>query len=345
MEAAANFGSSIRESVAARFRRHDSTFSVSSDYDYGSANDLSMWQGAALLTADCLGTGILALPHDIRVLGVGLGVGFLILNLPINLYAGTILSDAAGFVEGRQGLENENFDHFPLTIEAEAGKEAEGLLQDGKHNRDKDYDALANDDIFEDAVQDHSLHHDTATFDFIGMTSALFRKRATTLVMLLFYTNIFLVLGDYILVMSHAVAALLGESWLCIPQAGLLASTLMFVVSQLRTMANLGRSASIISLTALFIVVVQCLYFANHTDPDNVNDDQVSEGSESGEFSLLRKLSAMGSIGFAVGSQKLFLNIRHELADRKSAPKSLAISLSAFGTFYVAIVLSAGSSK
>ena len=44
-------GDEVRESVAARLSRHDSTFSVGSDYDYGSANDLNMWQGAALLTA------------------------------------------------------------------------------------------------------------------------------------------------------------------------------------------------------------------------------------------------------------------------------------------------------
>jgi hypothetical protein len=39
---------------------------------------------------------------------------------------------------------------------------------------------------------------------------------------------------------------------------------------------------------------------------------------------------------------KLFLNIRHELGDRKAAPRSLAMSLTAFGTFYVIIVLAAG---
>ena len=36
------------------------------------------------------------------------------------------------------------------------------------------------------------------------------------------------------------------------------------------------------------------------------------------------------------------MNIRHELADRDSAPRSLAISLSCFGLFYVLIILCAG---
>ena len=47
--------------VTNRLRRHDSIFSVESNYEYGSANDLNMWEGAILLTADCLGTGILGI--------------------------------------------------------------------------------------------------------------------------------------------------------------------------------------------------------------------------------------------------------------------------------------------
>jgi amino acid permease len=288
-------------------------------------------QGAALLTADCLGTGILALPRDIKVLGRGLGVGFLLLNLPINLYAGTLLSDAAGHVERQHdesGEESEQKSHD------EMGK----LTASSNVFIETTYDSIQHENEPNSRRREHA-DHDTATFDFIGMTSILFHeKEATTLVMILFYTNIFLVLGNYILVMSHAVSSIFGG--MCIPEAGLIASILMFAVSQLRTMAKLGRSASIISLLALFIVVLQCLYYVNQDwSPDKA--PQHDEGSD--DSSLLRKLSAMGSIGFAVGSQKLFLNIRHEIADRYSAPKSLALSLSSFGTFYVAIVLSAGS--
>ena len=337
--------------VTNRLRRHDSIFSVESNYEYGSANDLNMWEGAILLTADCLGTGILALPQGIHILGTWLGVGFLIVNLPINFYAGKILSDSALFVENRQGFENEEYDGMARTIDECSdvfgkadGREEDRLLQgnikDGVNSYMKDPN-----EVRKESRHHLSLHHDTATFDFTGMASDLFDKQAARFVMILFYTNVFLTLGDYILVMSHAVAALLGESWICIPQAGVLASTLMFAVSQIRTMAKLGRCASIVSLIALFVVVLQCLYFANHVDSDIRSSEDVKDFSDSTEFSILRKLSAMGSIGFAVGSQKLLLNIRHELADRNTAPKSLAISLSAYGAFYVAIVLCAGPSK
>ena len=89
-------------------RKHDSVFSVSDDFQYDSTNDLKVLNGAALLCADCLGTGLLALPHDIKVLGTVLGLSFLVLNLPINLYAGTILSDAARYVEMKQARENQS---------------------------------------------------------------------------------------------------------------------------------------------------------------------------------------------------------------------------------------------
>lgn len=109
----------------------------------------------------------------------------------------------------------------------------------------------------------------------------------------------------------------------------------MFGVSQLRTMANLGRTVSIVSLVALFVVVVQCLLGVDRSR------DFVTEDSSS-EWVVLRQLSAFGSIGFATGSQKLFLNIRHELADRSTGPRVLGNSLVIFGVFYVGMVFAAG---
>ncbi|KAL3920380.1 MAG: hypothetical protein SGILL_003292 [Bacillariaceae sp.] len=323
------------------------------DYQYPSANDLNVWNGAALLCADCLGTGLLALPHDITVvLGSRFGLFFLILQLPINLYAGSILSDAALFVETNQQSATTNTDvnviHEGRRL-LSAGTDKDRIRHDAVTK--KQYHAGKIDEQHEaddNSLVDHGHDHDTtATFDFIGMTAALFdSKTATRWAVTVYYTNIFLVLGNYIVVMSHAVTALIGEDVICIPTAGILASTLMFAVCQMKTMARLGRSASAISLTALGIVVAQCLYFSNHSESahddgqlESENDDMDSGFSLN---NLLRQFSAMGSIGFAVGSQKLFLNIRHEFADRKKAPQSLAVALAAFGSFYVGIVLAAG---
>ena len=317
--------------------RRDSDFSAASSYDYGSSNDLSVWQGAALLTADCLGTGILALPADIKVLGATLGFGFLIAQLPINLYAGTILSHSASGVEERQQVENRLFAQSQ-SLPSFTNPNTTDYRSINQNTADSTFSKASMITIDTRATNHTQLHHDTATFDFIGMTQALFRKNgATRVVMLIYYTNIFLVLGNYILVMSHAVAAMVGEDYICLPTAGLVASIGMFALSQLRTMSKLGRTVSILSLSALFIVVVQCLIASN-------SNGVPFRSSKTADVSVLAKLSAFGSIGFAVGSQKLFLNIRHELDNRKTAPKSLAISLSAFGTLYVAVILIAGDS-
>jgi hypothetical protein len=166
--------------------RHDSEFSVGSNYEYSSPNNLSVWQGAALLTADCLGTGILALPGDIQVLGYGLGLGFLIANLPINFFAGTILSHVATHVEDRQRVENRLYqESVSGSLLGEGGDIAtnESINADTMNSKESVF-------TFNTQQTQHTqLHHDTATFDFIGMTQALFRNKvASRLVMVRAYT-------------------------------------------------------------------------------------------------------------------------------------------------------------
>lgn len=73
-------------------------------------NGMSVWQAATLLTADCVGTGILALPNDMLVLGKAVGIGFLVLNLPINFYAGKLLADVALAVEEEKHGDDETDD-------------------------------------------------------------------------------------------------------------------------------------------------------------------------------------------------------------------------------------------
>jgi len=138
--------------------------------------------------------------------------------------------------------------------------------------------------------------------------------------------------------MSHAVVAMIGEHNICLPTAGLIASTFMFAVSQSRTMSSLGRTVSILSLSAVLIVIVQCLVALRNT-----SDRPMANLEAETSYSLLHKMAAFGSIGFAVGSQKLFLNIRHEMTNRKKAHQSLAISLTLFGTFYVIVIMVSGS--
>lgn len=343
----------------------DSEFTVGSDYDDAEVhNNLNAWQGAALLAADCLGTGLLALPADIRALGTVPGLGFLVLNLPINFFAGLIFHKTATAVEQRQKMENRVYTANRLSAllkEADDGDNKDIIIIE-QTGISADYQAINQDTLnsmqtnfsTETAYTQHTqVHHDTATFDFIGMTVALFQdKRATRCTMAVYYVNIFLVLGNYILVMSHAVAAAIGEERICIPAAGLVTAVGMLILNNsARTMAKLGRTASIVSLAALLVVVLQCLWevqqqrqrnFPIILPPAIPTAAAAAAVPEIPMLQFLRKLSALGSIGFAVGSQKLFLNIRHELRDRSDAPKSLAIGLTAFGACYVLLCLAAG---
>ncbi|GAX29017.1 hypothetical protein FisN_7Hh392 [Fistulifera solaris] len=344
--------------------RHDSEFSIDSNYSPGTTSHLlNVGQAALLLTAECLGTGLLALPGNIATLGSFWGFFFLIMQLPINLYAGTILHWTAIDVEQQHELENRWYQESLQQgkIAKTSKKNAQSHIIQAKVTDDTDYREInqntansimsllsqqqQNDPEWIDllpltACTGEKLHHDTATHDFIGFTQALFdHKRATRMVRIIYYTNIFLVLGNYVLVMSHALQAVFPQ--LCLPMAGLCACLCMLAVSQLRTMARLGRTASLLSLLALLVVVVQCLH-AIHFSPSPTIRPDVRQLTTSTVNNWLRKFSALGSIGFAVGSQKLFLNIRHELVDRQKAPQSLALSLSSFGTFYVILVLLAG---
>eukprot|EP00977_Amphora_coffeiformis_P014072 scaffold3849_cov179-Amphora_coffeaeformis.AAC.10 len=353
-------------------------------------SDLSMLQAATLLTADCLGVGILALPKDVQELGWVIGLGFLILNLPVNYYSGKILAVTATHVEqpggdaAKDGIvrsalapaptvssTNNTSDFEMVTTSEEGDATAEPYPEDPMYGGHKDgglrdrngthaeknghenneVESKQVPTVVEDvseyqqqqAHEEHvgvtsSLAMTVSTQDYIGLTGAVMASpQWSGMVTALFFCNIFLVLGDYILVMSYAVAAMLGDN-ICLPWAGVLASILMFAVSQLRTMASLGREASIISLVCLFIVLVQCLVSAEeHAEPA-----KTARTSVVGESVLLRKFSALASIGFAMGSQKLFLNIRHEMRHKQEAPTTLLYSLGAYGTAYVVTCVLAG---
>lgn len=137
-----------------------------------------------------------------------------------------------------------------------------------------------------------------------------------------------------------------GEGSLCTPAAGAVASTLMFALSQLRTMANLGRGVSAASLLALLVVVVQCLYHLRDADEGETpaEEEEALERSAytPGEAALAR-MGSLAAVGFAVGSQKLLLNIRHEMSDRsEAAPGALSLSLATYGLAYLAVCSLAG---
>lgn len=366
-------------------------------YQDHSSNDLGTISASALIVADCLGTGILALPADIKVLGRPFGLAFLLFNLPINLYAGTILSRAAAFAEERikqctaVPAEVSDWDPNDSSNGGDSDNSGDGLngeirsenMGHSSHSIDRtnapleDEQDQGNDLTSDKRHQNQLRNSEVHTSDFIGLTTALYHNPLTSpdegktrtlwptrTVTAVYYTNIFLVLGNYILVMSHSVMAFLGEENICLPTAGIVASALMYALCQMRTMASLGRSASIISLLSLFVVVGICLVAIAEGEKglateEDLGGRQLDEKKDTAEDyvgvhvsssslnpsleSIPRQLASIASIGFAVGSQKLLLNIRHEMAVKNEcAPKALGISLFLYGFVYVTVCALAG---
>ena len=54
---------------------------------------------AALLVADVVGTGVLALPRNVRAVGLPFGLAFLVAQVPLNQLAGAMLDRAAASAE------------------------------------------------------------------------------------------------------------------------------------------------------------------------------------------------------------------------------------------------------
>jgi hypothetical protein len=447
---------------------------------------LVLWQGIALLTADCMGVGVLGLPNDIKVLGWVVGIAFLVGNLPINYYAGNLLSLLAldveqdglyqpaagmltgpptesvtgpvGSVDGGKALCDDDDDDDPgrtspsiievemtassnigadglsfpavpfrrsshpplhpveghqppssskhdtsarklrnvraidcteatesssLKRHHEAASKGPGSFQsnhDDGHTNESQFDVENfhdeddNDGPMSEEEVDHlygrrGTHDDQVTSDLINISDVVFGAStpgATHVVRAVYYTNLFLVLGDYILVMGRSVSAVFLDQ-ICLPSAGIVATILMFGLCQYRSMANLGRSLSLASLLALLIVLIQCLFHhhkdngagrrmlaggsdeATTTIPTQAEaegsagpSDGAPDGDSAASNDIWGKFSSLAGIGFAVGSQKLFLNIRHELRDREEAPQVLAGSLTCYGLAYVVVILLAG---
>jgi Transmembrane amino acid transporter protein len=370
---------------------------------------LVVWQGIALLTADCMGVGVLGLPNDIKSLGYVAGFTFLLGNFPINYYAGNLLSTLALNLEQQQDeqhrLHHGNEDDDDTKIKSSKTKELELTEQyeslDSDHSpipsssvsstssptihlrrsrEDKDASESSHDQCKSDddevtyqkqnsekteSFQDEITEEDdyakpqispssTAapstdiTKDLINITEVTFYPSstvATAMVKTIYYVNLFLVLGDYILVMGRSVSALFADQ-ICLPTAGAIASVLMFGLCQFRTMANLGRTVSLASLLALLVVLIQCLFhhrMGSAASSVGVVDANVAlEEDEEVDDGIWGKLSSLAGIGFAVGSQKLFLNIRNELRHRDQASKVLAGSLGVYGLAYVLVIVLAG---
>jgi len=274
-----------------------------------------------------MGTGLLTLPHDGRALGIASTLAFLWLNVAINVYAGRILHETANALE--QGwTETEHNDAIPDEEDSDAANASQLCSKTSRLPRHES--SLSTQDGI---MTSENIGDALSTTDFVTLSQTLFphSRLAVGSVRTVYYLNVFLVLGNYILVQSRAVQRLFDWN---LESSAALASLFMFGVCQNRTMASLGNGWSVGSLLALAVVVV-----AMWISPDEGSEDQTRQLLASTSSPWYRQASAAGSIGFAVGSQKLFLNIRHDLDDRYgSGTRVLLYALGGMGVVYTMIL-------
>ena len=80
----------------------ESSLSSSTSTSLISSKDerLSLTSATLLIVAECVGTGVLALPHFCYVLPKYVGLSYLYANYLVNIYSGGLLVEAAGIAEG-----------------------------------------------------------------------------------------------------------------------------------------------------------------------------------------------------------------------------------------------------
>jgi len=228
--------------------------------------NLSVLATASLLVADVVGTGILALPGEVAVIGGG-GLLFLVLQFPLNMYIGSLLNAAADRT-------------------------------------------------------DQCNQQSGETANLVSLSASLFGSSAavTLATRAAYILNLFLVLGNYLVVMSNAVGAMLGpEHRLCQYQSTLVATSLLLGLNQLPSLADIGRWPTVVSIASVVAVLMLCLVGSN-SEPQPIsstgggsNGSGTSAIASDGAHGWMATGTALSGIIFASASQKLLLNIRTEV--------------------------------
>mmetsp|Transcript_6087 Transcript_6087/g.9029 ORF Transcript_6087/g.9029 Transcript_6087/m.9029 type:complete len:487 (-) Transcript_6087:34-1494(-) len=187
--------------------------------------------------------------------------------------------------------------------------------------------------------------------DFIELAKIIHASPSILRVIVLaWYGNLLLVLGNYVLVMARGLDLVAGNE-LCTPISSFAAAAFVLMLAQAnRTMLSLDHGPSQISILSVVAIIVLCLWRSKASGDQGVllfttkalKDRLWPRVSNQRKASAKRLGSSFGSVVFAVNSQKLLLNVRAEMADTKYANTALIMALSFYVTAYAAIVLAAG---
>ena len=265
-------------------------------------------RAATILVAECVGTGVLALPYVASVLGTGPFLLFVAVQVALNLYAGELLATAAETAERRTNYE--------------ACRSTTSALWDFVDDTDNlDWDT------------GEPKSPTTRPRDMLELAQALDAGRPLrALVASAWYGNLVLILAQYLVVMARSLRVAFPLPGCAVVESLLIAALTAWLIAQLPTLDALGKGAAQLSFASVVAILAICARHTKNGVPPVVAQDA----------SAAAVAASLTTVTFAMITSKLFLNVRREMRDPREARKTLRYGIAAFTCVYVVVVFLSG---
>ena len=265
-------------------------------------------RAAIILVAECVGTGVLALPYVASVLGTGPFLLFVAIQVALNLYAGELLATAAETAERKTNYE--------------ACRSTTSALWDFVDDTDNiDWDT------------GEPKSPTTRPRDMLELAQALDAGRPLrALVASAWYGNLVLILAQYLVVMARSLRVAFPLPGCAVVESLLIAALTAWLIAQLPTLDALGKGAAQLSFASVLAILAICARHTENGPPPVVVEDA----------SAAAVAASLTTVTFAMITSKLFLNVRREMRDPREARKTLRYGIAAFTCVYVVVVFLSG---
>jgi hypothetical protein len=195
-------------------------------------------RAATILVAECVGTGVLALPYVASVLGTGPFLLFVAVQVVLNLYAGELLATAAETAERKTNYE--------------ACRSTTSALWDFVDDTDNI-----------DWVTGEPKSPTTRPRDMLELAQALDAgRKLRALVASAWYGNLVLILAQYLVVMARSLRVAFPLPGCAVVESLLIAALTAWLIAQLPTLDALGKGAAQLSFASVVAILAIC---ARHT--------------------------------------------------------------------------------
>lgn len=270
----------------------------------------SAGRAAIILVAECVGTGVLALPYVASVLGTGPFLLFVAMQVALNLYAGELLATAAETAERKT-----NYEACQSTTSAL-------------------WDFVDDTDMFPDETAQPKSPTKRPR-DMLELAQGLDAGRPLrAMIASAWYGNLVLILASYLVVMARSLRVAFPMPGCEVMQSLLIAALTAYAIAQLQTLDAIGKGAAQLSFAAVIAILAICAKYTENGSPPIAPAQDASAAAVA---------AALTIITFSMITSKLFLNVRREMKDPREARKTLRYGVAAFTLVYVVVVFMSGS--